>query len=91
MKNLDLTRVRVMPSLPHWRDLNPEEMFPEDLVGSIIVCIGTAEDEGIEGGGLIIDYRPSGKSENRRLVLGFNEIGMWVEYLCTLPEPSNQV
>ena len=34
----------------------------------------------IEAAGLVIDYMPRGATSPRRVALGFNEQGMWVEY-----------
>jgi hypothetical protein len=54
------------------------DKLPHGLEGATIIRIGTLRDwSAVEGGGLIIDYRPSGSEELRRVVLGFNELGMW--------------
>jgi hypothetical protein len=48
--------------------------------GATILRIGgTDDDVKIEGGGLLIDYKTVG-DRITRLILGFNENGMWVEY-----------
>jgi len=55
------------------------DTFPPDIVGAKIVCLGAAPREcDVEGGGLIIDYIPQGENESKRLVLAFNELGMWI-------------
>ncbi len=54
--------------------------FPLDIIGAVIVDFGAAPPEcDLEGGGLIIDYIPKGAADSKRLVLAFNECGMWVE------------
>jgi len=53
--------------------------MPVGLVGARIVAVGTSSER-IEGGGLIIDYVRPREDKKRRVVFGFNEVGMWVEY-----------
>jgi hypothetical protein len=56
-------------------------VVPDDLLGATIVNVGTFRDRSlVEGGGLVIDYRPTG-GETQRLVLAFDETAMWVEAL----------
>jgi hypothetical protein len=50
------------------------------LAGATIRRIGSPEEKGIEGGGLILDYRRPGDHVVRRVVFGFTELGMWVEW-----------
>ena len=52
---------------------------PNDLIGATIVRFGTIPGEKVEGGGLVIDYKPVGSDEAKRIVFGFNELGMWVD------------
>lgn len=52
---------------------------PDDLTGATIVRFGTVPSEEVEGGGLVIDYKPTGSDEAKRIVFGFNELGMWVD------------
>jgi hypothetical protein len=55
--------------------------IPKEIIGARIVGFGAAPIQvDIEGGGLILDYVPAGSSSAKRLVLGFNELGMWVEF-----------
>jgi hypothetical protein len=66
--------------IPRWPDRfrpNSGKEVPADLIGAVIVAIGTSE-ELIEGGGLLIDYQPRDSAQVRRLVLAFTETGMWV-------------
>jgi hypothetical protein len=42
--------------------------------------IDAPSEDGIEGGGLIIDYSRPESRVTERLVFGFNESGMWVEF-----------
>jgi hypothetical protein len=53
--------------------------FPDDLVGATVARIGTIPGQHVEGGGLVIEYRPLGSTCVRRAVFGFNDCGMWVE------------
>lgn len=78
-----LSSAQVIPRLPDWRDpAGAGEHVPTDLVGATILCFGAAPPEcGIEGGGLVIDYR-SAEGVVRRLVLAFNELGMWIIQDC---------
>jgi hypothetical protein len=48
------------------------------MTGATIVRIGAPAEDGIEGGGLVIDYVPQGGAAVYRAVLAFNESGMWV-------------
>lgn len=52
----------------------------ERLTGARILAIGGAAEGDIEGGGLVLDYQPAASDEARRVVFGFNESGMWVEF-----------
>ena len=55
-------------------------------MGSKIVRFGGLSDpylgkpHSVESGGLVVDYIPEGASEPRRVVFGFNELGMWREF-----------
>jgi hypothetical protein len=49
---------------------------------------GTDGDVKSEGGGLLIDYKTVG-DRIARLILGFNENGMWVEYDSLAPVGAN--
>jgi hypothetical protein len=68
----------IIPKLPDRFDPNRGEDIPSDLIGATIVGFGTT-NEGIEGGGLVIDYMPAGSSCGKRLKLAFTELGMWSE------------
>jgi hypothetical protein len=54
-----------------------EDLFRR-LRGAIIERIGSTGEAGIEGGGLVIDYRVVGDDIAHRVVFAFNELGMWV-------------
>jgi hypothetical protein len=77
----NLSEATVIPRLPDRRDPSRRgDPFPPDLIGATVVGFGAAPPEcDLEGGGLIIDYMPKGKADPKRLVLAFNELGMWVE------------
>jgi hypothetical protein len=62
--------------------------MPDGVVGSTIIALGMPNDERlVEGGGLVIDYLPPDSRFSKRLVLGFNERGMWIEHQ-TNPDQS---
>ncbi|MEF2549724.1 hypothetical protein VQ045_21780 [Aurantimonas sp. E1-2-R+4] len=77
-KNERFRKASVIEALPSSR-FSPhggKELF-RCMRGATIVVIGSMAEEGLEGGGLIIDYRlSSGMTE--RAVLAFNESGMWI-------------
>ena len=55
--------------------------MPAKIIGSTIMAMGTLPgNTGIEGGGLVIDYTPEGESIPSRVVFGFNELSLWVEF-----------
>ena len=71
----------VIPRLPAWLDSARRRgaTFPPDIIGAVVIAFGAAPPEcDLEGGGLIIDYLPKEKTEPKRLVLAFNELGMWL-------------
>lgn len=66
----------------------PDDVFAE-LSGAQIIQIGTMPAANIEGGGLIIDCRLPGTEKASRLILGMNELGMWlVEKCCVEPRAT---
>jgi hypothetical protein len=80
-EEVDLSTVEVVPRLPAWFGVNRGHELPEDLTGAVIVRIGAVSvEQAVEGGGLVIDYRPSASEEIKRVVFAFNELGMWVRY-----------
>jgi hypothetical protein len=80
-RSRDLLNAPIIPRLPDWRDPQHRgDKLPRDIIGSTIVGFGAAPREcDLEGGGLIIDYKPSGSTEAKRAVFAFNELGMWLE------------
>lgn len=73
----------LIPKLPHSFNPNRGGEVRGDLIGATIVAVGTS-DEQVEGGGLILDYRPQKKNRVCRLILAFNELGMWIHRKATL-------
>jgi len=67
----------VIPNLPDRFHPTEGDKFPADLIGSEIVNFGTTKER-VEGGGLVIDYKPDGSDQTKRLYLGFNDLGMWI-------------
>jgi hypothetical protein len=77
---IELERTRVVPKLPAITTKG-RDGIPSDLIGSEVIAFGTLPNaNAIEGGGLVIDYRPAGEQETRRVVFGFTELGMWLEF-----------
>jgi hypothetical protein len=68
---------QVLPLLPDIFGRHDE--YPAHLIDAKIVAFGTLPDRSIEGGGLVIDYRPSGAKAVKRVIFAFCETGMWVE------------
>ena len=80
MKTMNFEGAKVVPFLPATVG-RERDAIPSDLVGAEIIAFGTlASANAVEGGGLVIDYRPKGERGVRRIVLGFTELGMWVEF-----------
>jgi hypothetical protein len=82
MRNNPLADADVFEGLPpaeHYLD-RAETLF-RSLAGARIIRAGApVTDKPVEGGGLVIDYVRDGDDQVRRLVFGFNDEGMWVEY-----------
>ena len=52
------------------------------LKGATILNVGIPDRvhiDQVDGGGLIIDFIPKGETTASRIVMGFNERGIWVE------------
>jgi hypothetical protein len=71
-----MTIVCALPASRHYPE-GGEALFAR-MTGATIVRIGAPEEDGIEGGGLVIDYIPSGETSVYRVVFAFNDSGMWV-------------
>lgn len=77
----DLGSIPIINRLPSLFNQQIKTEFPNILIGSRIVAIGTPVDEwAVEGGGLIMDFVPDGETDIHRIVFGFSELGMWIEY-----------
>jgi uncharacterized small protein (DUF1192 family) len=59
------------------------------MAGGTILRIGSTDERGIEGGGLLIHYVPLGETQAQRAVFAFNELGLWVEW--TGPAPMREI
>ena len=86
----DFAKLQVATGLPpagHYIDRAEPVIMA--LRGARILAVGAADDEDIEieGGGLVIDFE-SAEVSARRVVFGFNECGMWVEYYGPLHSKS---
>jgi hypothetical protein len=76
---IDLSTIPIVPLMPLIDGPDPEYGFPPDLVDAKIICIGSPSIQlSLERGGLFIDYQPCGTNVVKRLVLGFNELAMWI-------------
>jgi hypothetical protein len=75
---------KIIPKLPDYFRLEEGDKFPADLIESEIVGFGTINEAHVEGGGLVIDYKPRGSAQIQRLHLAFNELGMWIHRQSTL-------
>ena len=81
-----LGTMAVLPNLPDYFRPGSGGALPAGIVGSTIRGIGTIDGAGgVEGGGLVIEYVPPGAATPRRVVFGFNELALWVEYLGGVP------
>lgn len=86
-----VTQAAILPILAPCRD-GCGDPVPEGLNGARILAFGTIEsnefdrfDNPISLAGLVIDYAPEDGSPARRIALGFNELGMWVEHVGSAP------
>jgi len=82
----DYANVKVVEALPlgvHY-PRRAEDVFRR-FAGATIVRVGTPEAQGIEGGGLVIDYCALRSSEVERVVFAFTEEGMWIEWAGSTP------
>lgn len=75
----DFASAEVLARLPDFFHRERGDQIPSDLIGAKVIHFGAAPSGcDLEGGGLIIDYIPDNSSYTHRLVLAFNELGMWV-------------
>ncbi len=76
---MKLNNLSITDRLPKRFNQDEADRFPEDILGSTIVKIGMPKGgNSLEGGGLAIEYIPSGSQQSHRLVMSFNELGMWI-------------
>ena len=65
--------------------------IPAGLVGSTIINIGSAPLQGQTAPReLIIDYRPNGLTDIKRLVLSFDDCGMYLEEDLTIAPSADE-
>jgi len=68
-----------LPPAGHYTD-RATQLFAR-LAGARIVACGTpADSTAVEGGGFVIDFIEPESNQIRRVVFGFTELGMWVEF-----------
>lgn len=75
-----ISEVDVDPTFASASPVFPPEPVPSDLAGAVIVSLGSGHGASLEDAGLVIDYRPAGSDQVRRLALAFHEAGMWPTY-----------
>jgi hypothetical protein len=75
----NLHQLEIIPKWPHRFNPQDGDPVPSELIGATIVAIGTFDPnpDHLEGGGLAIDYKPKEAQDILRIVLAFNEGGMW--------------
>ena len=83
-----ITISRELPPAGHYTDRGVELL--KSMCGARIIDIGAADGDSIsiEGGGFVIDFVADGSIRPRRVVFGFNERGMWIEYEGHISPPS---
>jgi hypothetical protein len=74
-----LARSEVLECLPCFFGRDKADPMPVDLAGAVIVKFGMLAEADVEGG-LVLDYRERNSDVVKRLVFGFNELAMWVEF-----------
>jgi hypothetical protein len=82
----DRAAYQIIPNLPDYFHPESGDKFPADLIGAEIVRLGTTKEAHVEGGGLVIDYKPNGSQKIQRLHLAFNDLGVWIHRQSTLGE-----
>ena len=78
--------IRLIEALPDYFHYpkGGEELL-RSMRGATILAIGGTDADGIEGGGLLIDYIKAGDMQKRRVVFEFNELGLWPKWEGPLP------
>ena len=70
--------VVVTNTLPKSFHCGAGDPVPVELIGATILRFGQSPNFAVEGGGLVIEYRPAKGNYVKRLVLAFTELGMWI-------------
>jgi hypothetical protein len=65
--------------------LEAERGLLRQMEGARTVRIDSPSGDGLEGGGLIIDYLPRSDQRTHRAVFEFNEPGLWPVWEGSLP------
>jgi len=79
---VDFAKIDIVGELPpagHYTE-RARDLFARLSNARIVACGAPADADLVEGGGLVIDYIPSGSSETWRVVFAFTELGMWAEF-----------
>jgi hypothetical protein len=89
MTDQEAAELEIVDMLPNYFDSSKGEDIPPELIGATILRIGTPAKQGaVSGGGLVIDFLPSGRPQALRIVLGLNELGSWIEHMTILNSSS---
>ena len=67
----------IIPFLPHL--FRQGDKVPSDLIGATIIRFGTTGSADV-----VVDYKPRNGSPVKRLVLRFNDRGLWIDRQTTL-------
>ncbi len=77
---------RLVSKLPSMTALSPKEGVPPFIQGSTILFMGCVEDGNGKASELVLDVRAR-TGKDKRIVIGFTELGMWVESISPRPSP----
>ena len=73
-KKSETETAKITPVFPH--HFHDREAVPAEMLGATIIGIGIVEGFGMDDD-LVIEYKPAGSEKSKRIVLGFDETGMW--------------
>jgi hypothetical protein len=79
---VDYAKIEISGELPPAGDYTEREhsLFARLVGAKIVACGAPVDADAVEGGGFVIDYIPAGSGAVHRVVFGFTELGMWVEF-----------
>lgn len=80
-KDPELTDGKISPSFGHDKDFCPK--IRNELIGANILNVGFVK--GTEGG-IAFDYIKNGETKKKRICVGYNELGEWIEFIKEINE-----